>query len=862
MSPSVQPVTVPDRPSLDGLEAKWDRWWEDHGTYRFDRSKSRQDIFSIDTPPPTVSGSLHLGTVFGYVQFDSLARFWRMRGKEVFFPVGWDDNGLPTVRRVQNHYAVRCDPTLAYEGDGEPVPGAGARTPQPVSRRRFIELCHRLTAEDEQVFEQVFRDVGLSVSWDLVYTTISDRSRRVSQRAFLHNLARGEAYLSEAPTMWDVDLQTAVAQAEVEDRLTPGAYHRLRFGRPDGGAVELDTTRPELLAACVAVVVHPDDGRWRDLVGTEVITPLFGVAVPVVAHRLAEPDKGTGVAMICTFGDATDVMWWRELGLPLRSIVGRDGRLQTEPPPWIHGESATRAWEALAGKTTAEARAHIATLLEHSGALVGSPRPIHHEVRYYERGERPLEIVSSRQWYIRNGAHDDRRREALLEAGRSLQWHPEFMRIRYEHWVGGLNSDWLISRQQVFGIPIPVWYPLDEQGRVQYDRPIPAEEASLPVDPQSEPPPGYAESDRGQPGGFVGDPDVMDTWATSSLTPQIAGSWADDPDLFGRVFPMDLRPQGPEIIRTWLFTTVLRSQLEHGTLPWSDVSINGWILDADRKKMSKSKGNVVTPEALIREHGADGVRYWACSAAPGTDTAADPAQMRVGRRLAIKVLNASRFVLSLAQSAGLAHEGEVIEPLDQSMLAVLRSVVARATEAFEHYQYHQALEQAETFFWSFCDDYLELVKSRAYGGDHTDGRATDSARTSLALALSVQLRLLAPFLPFVTEEVWSWWQGGSIHRARWPDEHELAAAAGGDPDVLATLSQVLGEVRRAKTAGRHSLRFPVERLEIAGPPAHLHAIGAGQNDLVAAGNISQLVLREASEPAVAVVLASNPDQRA
>ncbi len=852
-----QPVAVPDRPSLDGLEAKWDRWWEEHGTYRFDRSKARQQIYSIDTPPPTVSGSLHLGTVFGYVQFDSVARFWRMRGKEVFFPVGWDDNGLPTVRRVQNHYGVRCDPTLPYEGDRDLGAESSAAAPRPVSRRRFIELCHQLTAEDEQVFEQVFRDVGLSVSWDLAYTTISERSRRVSQRAFLRNLARGEAYLSEAPTMWDVDLQTAVAQAEMEDRLTPGAYHRLRFGRPDGGAVEIDTTRPELLAACVAVVVHPDDDRWKDLVGSVVTTPVFGVEVPVVAHRLADPDKGTGVAMICTFGDATDVMWWRELGLPSRSIVGRDGRLQVERPDWLSGEAAAQAWAAIAGRSTVEARAEIAELLRRSGQLVGEPRPIHHEVRYYERGERPLEIVASRQWYIRNGARDEGRRAALLEAGRALRWHPEFMRVRYEHWVGGLNGDWLISRQQVFGIPIPVWFPLDEDGTVRYDRPIPADEASLPVDPQSEPPPGYAESDRGKPGGFVGDPDVMDTWATSSLTPQIAGSWEDDPDLFDRIFPMDLRPQGPEIIRTWLFTTVLRSQLEHGSLPWSDVSINGWILDADRKKMSKSKGNVVTPEGLIREHGADGVRYWACSAAPGTDTAADPAQMRVGRRLAIKVLNASRFVLSLAQDHLDGNTAVVTEAVDRSMLAGLASVVAGATEAFERYHYHQALEQAETFFWRFCDDYLELVKARAYGGGEVEERATASARAALALALSVQLRLLAPFLPFVTEEVWSWWQEGSVHRARWPEAEELAAAVG-DPGVLAAAAEVLGEVRRAKTAGRRSLRFPVARLEVAGPPTRLEALRAGRADLAAAGNVAELVLREAAEPAIDVVLAEDP----
>jgi valyl-tRNA synthetase len=847
--------TVPERPSLEGLEAKWDAAWEAAGTYRFDRTKGRADVYAIDTPPPTVSGSLHLGTVFGYVQFDAIARFWRMRGKEVFFPVGWDDNGLPTERRVQNHYGVRCDPTLPYDPGARLEPEADAR--RPVPRRTFVELCQALTAEDERTFEQVFRDVGLSVAWELTYTTINDRSRRTAQRAFLRNLARDEAYASEAPTMWDVDFQTAVAQAETEDRPTAGAYHRLSFRREEGGGVEIDTTRPELLAACVAVVVHPDDARWRDLVGADVTTPLFGVQVPVVAHALADPEKGTGAAMVCTFGDSTDVTWWRELELPLRSVVQRDGRLQTERPEWLTSEPAARAWDALAGQTTKAARARTAELLAATGELIGEPRPIEHEVKYYERGDRPLEIVTSRKWYIRNGARDPDRRQALLDAGRALAWHPDFMRVRYEHWVGGLNGDWLVSRQRYFGVPFPLWYPVGADGAVEHDAPIVADEASLPVDPQSEAPPGYPESERGRPGGFVGDPDVMDTWATSSLSPQIAGAWADDPDLFSRTFPMDLRPQGPEIIRTWLFSTVLRSQLEHGTLPWSNVSINGWILDPDRKKMSKSKGNVVTPAALVEEHGADGLRYWACSGAPGTDTAVDPAQMRVGRRLAIKVLNASKFVLSMAAAGG----GEVTEPLDRAMLARLGSVVAAATEAFQTYEYSHALERTETFFWSFCDDYLELVKSRAYGEEDGAPTPTQSARAALALALSIQLRLLAPFLPFVTEEVWSWWQEGSIHRAGWPAATELPSP-GGDPAVLDAVAGALAAVRRTKTAEKRSLRAPVARLEVVDTSDRLAAIRAAERDLRQAGNVAELVLVEGAPAAPVVTLAPAEDDRA
>ncbi len=862
-------MTMPEKPSLDGLEAKWADRWESQRTYAFDRNRTRPEIYSIDTPPPTVSGSLHLGTVFGYVQVDALARYHRMRGREVFYPIGWDDNGLPTERRVQNHFGVVCDPAIGYEAGLTnrivAAGGAGGSGRTPVSRANFVELCHVLTAIDERGFEDVFRMVGLSVDWSLKYATIDDRARRVAQRAFLRNVARGEAYAGEAPTLWDVDFRTAVAQAELEDREMPGAYHKIAFGRPDGGVVEVETTRPELLPACVALVAHPDDARYAPLFGSQVTTPLFGVSVPVLAHRLAAPDKGTGIAMICTFGDTTDVIWWRELGLPIRSVIRRDGRLLAETPDWlVRGD----AWQSLAGKTLKQAQAAIVEALAQSGELLAEPRPITHPVKFYEKGDRPLEIVTSRQWYIRNGARDAALREAMAERGRQIEWHPGFMRVRYEHWVEGLNSDWLISRQRYFGVPFPVWYPVGTDGEPAWDEPILADSDALPVDPQASPPPGFDEAQRGRPGGFVGDPDVMDTWATSSLTPQIAGGWIDDGDLFGRVYPMDLRPQGPEIIRTWLFSTALRSELEHGALPWRHAFINGWILDPDRKKMSKSKGNVVTPGDLVARHGADGVRYWAASAGPGTDTAADEGQMKIGRRLANKILNASRFVLGLGTeiSAGAGPENgrpggpaagrlrpeAVTVPVDRAMLSQLAAVVEAATADFDGYQYHQALERIEKFFWDFCADYLELVKVRGY----SDGPGAESARAALAIGLEVQLRLFAPFLPFVTEEVWSWWRPGSVHRAPWPDAADLAAAtAGADPEVLTVAASVLAEVRKAKSTQKLSLRTEVLRLTVLDAPGGLAALRVAEDDLRAAGVVTDLVLGESDERSVTVELA-------
>ncbi len=832
---------VPDKPSLDGLEAKWSERWERDLTYRFDRTKTRAEIYSIDTPPPTVSGSLHMGSVFGYVQTDSIARYSRMRGKEVFYPMGWDDNGVPTERRVENYYGVRCDPSLPYDPAFTP-PDKPGKDHLRISRRNFIELCHALTAEDEQVFEKLWRTVGLSVDWSLTYATIGDHARKVAQRAFLRNLERGEAYSSEAPTLWDTRFRMAVAQAELEDHDVAGAYHRIAFHGADRDPVHIETTRPELLAACVAVVAHPDDERYRPLFGTTVTTPLFEVDVPVLAHPLADPEKGSGIAMICTFGDTTDVTWWRELDLPVRSILDRAGRIQADPPAGLDSERGQKAYAELAGKTVKQAQSRIVELLSEAGDLVGEPRPIVHAVKFFEKGDAPLEIVTSRQWYIRNGGRDPALRDRMLEVGRQLSWHPPSMRSRYESWVQGLNGDWLISRQRFFGVPIPLWYRIDESGALDHDHPLIPGDQQLPIDPSSEVPDGYDESHRGQPGGFAGDPDVMDTWATSSLTPQIATGWGEDEDLFARTFPMDLRPQGPEIIRTWLFSTALRSQLEHGDLPWRHTTINGWVLDPDRKKMSKSKGNVVTPMPLLDEFGGDAIRYWAANGAPGTDTAADPGQMKVGRRLAIKLLNASKFVLGLGPIPADAPT-VVANPLDRAMLARLAGVVNAATAAFDDYNYTRAIERSESFFWSFCDDYLELVKTRAYG----DGEGAASARAALAIALSVQLRLLAPFLAFVAEEVWSWWQEGSVHRAAWPTAAELGpSAAGGDPDVFAVAADVLGEIRKAKSDAKKSMRADVTSVVVTAGVPDLAALRESRGDVEAAGRVAELTLVEAT----------------
>jgi valyl-tRNA synthetase len=838
---------LPERPSLDGLEAKWSQQWESDGIYHFDRTKDRSEVYSIDTPPPTVSGSLHTGHVFSYSQTDMMARFQRMRGKAVFYPIGWDDNGLATERRVQNYYGVRCDPTQPFQPDYEP-PSKPPDPATPISRPNFVELCRRLTAEDEQIFEDTHRRLGLSYDWRTQYTTIGELARRTSQVAFLRMLSRDEVYRNEAPTLWDVDFRTAVAQAELEDREQQGAYYRIAFARAAGGgpAIEIETTRPELVPACVALVAHPSDDRYRSLLGTEAVTPLFGVRVPVLAHHLADPEKGSGIAMICTFGDTTDVTWWRELSLPTRTIVQRDGRLGDAPfgePGWESDdpERARMAYAELQGKNLKQAQRRIVELLTESHDVIGEPRAITHAVKFYERGDRPLEIVSSPQWYVRTMAM----RERLLERGRELHWHPEFMRARYESWVEGLTGDWNISRQRFFGVPFPIWYRLDEAGEVLPDELLLAPVDRLPIDPSTDTPEGFTEAQRGEPLGFLGDPDVMDTWATSSLTPQIAGRWLDDPDLFARVFPADLRPQAHEIIRTWLFSTIVRSELEHHVLPWRHAAISGWILDPDRKKMAKSKGNVVVPTEPIDRHGTDAVRYWAASARLGVDTAYDEQQMKVGRRLAIKILNVSRFVLArlgdTEPPAAATATAKVTAPVDAAMLASLATVVEEATAAFERYDHARALEVTESFFWSYCDDYVELVKARAYG-EATDPGAAASAQTALGASLGVLLRCFGPFLPYCTEETWSWWHEGSIHRAPWPLARELLeiVGPGARPELLGAVSDVLGSIRRVKSEAHRSMRAPVVSCTVIGPAQLVELLELARHDLTQAGTISEL----------------------
>lgn len=836
-------MEIPQKYDPKEGEQRWLAYWKEGGVYAYDPSRGRDETFVVDTPPPTVSGSLHVGHLFSYSHQDFIVRYQRMRGKNIFFPIGWDDNGLPTERRVQNLYNVRCEPHQHHDPDLKVERGAKG-DPTPISRPDFIDLCEEVTKEDEEAFRHLWTRLGLSYDWSQEYATIDKHCRTVSQYSFVELLKKGEIYQAERPVMWDVDFRTAIAQAEITEKELPSAFHFLRFGVENGDRdhIVIATTRPELLASCVAVLAHPDDERYKPLFGKRAITPLFRVPVPIMPDPQANPEKGTGIVMVCTFGDQTDVEWWERFNLPLRQTIGRDGRMMPVTfgaDGWdsLDPDTANAVYAQMVGQYVKKAQQTIVAIAEETEGVIDRPREaISHAVKFFEKGDRPLELIPTRQWYTK--IMD--KKEALVAQGRKIQWHPEFMEKRYETWVEGLNQDWCLSRQRYFGVPIPVWFRVGDDGRTRHDQPLLPELDALPVDPLDDAPPGYAEDQRDQPGGFTGDPDVLDTWATSSLTPQIATKWFKDETRHGNLFPMDIRPQSHEIIRTWAFYTIVKAYLHQNEIPWRNVVISGWILDPDRKKMSKSQGNVVTPEPLLDQFGADAVRYWAARARLGVDTAYDEQVFNVGKRLCTKLFNASKFAIgrfSLVDAALLGPD-KITAESDRAVIAELRPLIQRATEAFDAFDYAQALSLVEGFFWStFCDNYLELAKSRTYDEDVTEGRL--SAASTLRLVHRALVRMLAPYLPFLAEDIWHWVYSGdadmadSVHRSPWPSLEEFAAIpAPTNADTYAATLAVLDVVRKAKADANLSMRAPVKKVTVTAEPKIIEALKAVAGDII------------------------------
>ena len=828
--------------------------WEDNKIY-YGIDLDNKKLFSIDTPPPTASGYLHIGHVFSYSHQDIIARFKRMNGFEIFYPMGWDDNGLPTERRVQDYFNVRCDPDeKSVENIQEFVEKIDKKSnPVKVSRKNFIELCHIVTTEDEKVFKDLFMKIGLSVDWDQEYATIQDIPREIAQRSFIDLYKKGNVYNVQSPSLWDPEFQTAVAQAEIEDREVPGAYHDIEFETSDGSSFVISTTRPELLAACVGIATHPDDKRFKNLIGKTAITPLFEVEVPIFSSELVDKDKGTGILMVCTFGDNVDVQWWKEEKLETRIIVNKFGRLKevdfnSQNFKSKKPKKANDFYKMIEGKNLKQAKKIIVEMLSeplnfnNKAALVSQPREIMHSVRFYERSKTPLEILSTRQWFVK--LLD--KKKMLLEKSKQIEWHPTFMSKRFENWTENLNMDWCISRQRFFGVPFPIWYKLDENLKPDYDNPLFPDESELPVDPSEDTPKEFDENQRGKPNGFIGEKDVFDTWFTSSMTPQIGGKWGTGEDFFDKILPYDIRPQSHEIIRTWAFYTVVKSALHHNEIPWKNVIISGWVLDPDKKKMSKSKGNVVVPNDLIEQYGADAVRYWSANARLGADTANDEQVFKVGKKLVVKIFNASKFVLNNFHKIDVLDKSNIKNPLDKSLVFIFNNYLEKITESLNKYQFAEALNLTEDFFWNyFTDNYIELVKNRRLNGSSVDSL---SASTTLILILENVLKLFAPFVPMITDEIWltMYPDKKSIHLQKWPQkiDVDLNNISSHEFEVA---KESIASIRKEKTSNEIGLGKEVEKITITVNKEKIEALNQVLGDVQDAARANNLVINSSEE---------------
>ncbi len=784
-------------------EQKWQEHWVKEGIYAFDE-KGAAPVFSVDTPPPTVSGKMHMGHAFSYSHQDFVIRYHRMLGKNVFYPWGFDDNGLATERFVEQRCKVRA-------------------TEMP--RRAFRELCLRETIDAEKEMVKSWQAIGLSAEWDRNYRTIDDRCISASQRSFIDIYKMGREYRKESPTIWCPECRTAIAQVELEDRELASTFNDIVFMLPDKKEALIATTRPELLPACVAIFVHPADPRYVRLVGQNAQVPLFGHEVPIMADERADPEKGTGMVMCCTFGDQTDMEWWKAHHLPLKIALTTDGKLNSLAGPY-------------AGKPIKEARALIIEDLRKAGFL-RDQRPITHPVNVHERCGTEIEFLVTKQWFIR---YLDMK-EKLIEAGRSIRWHPEHMRSRYENWIQGLQWDWCISRQRYSGVPFPVWY------CAKCDEPLIASEEQLPVDPLVDRPLG--ECPKCGSRDSVPEVDILDTWATSSLTPMIALGWNSDKDLFTRLYPMSLRPQAHDIITFWLFNTVVKGLFHTGSVPWEHAMISGWALDSHGKKMSKSRGNVVEPLLMVTKYSADCLRYWAASSKLGEDLPFQEKEFVAGKKFATKLWNASRFVLGHLQRE--RHSEVVPTTVDRWLLSRLQELITVNTASFDAFDYSHVKADTENFFWHvFCDHYLEVVKDRLYNTTAYSKDERDSALMTLHVALLSLLKMLAPIVPHITEEVYQLHFAAlegkkSIHVARWPVPRKEWM----DEDAERTgdlLAEVVSAVRKHKSERSLSLGAPIDGLSVLCSEEDRRRLESVQKDLLAVTKAKRLdFLREKRE---------------
>ncbi|AFC70166.1 valine--tRNA ligase [Rickettsia amblyommatis] len=762
-------------------EKKWQQIWQEKQIYAYNPNVAKEETYVIDTPPPTVSGQLHIGHVYSYTQTDFIVRFQRMMGKNIFYPMGFDDNGLPTERLVEQQKQIK-----AYNMD----------------RSEFIKICEEVVESKEEKFRSLFNQIALSVDWSLEYQTISPLSRKISQMSFLDLVQKEEIYRANQPILWDPVDGTALAQADIEDKEKTSFMNYITFKTEQGDPLTIATTRPELLPACVAVFYHPDDGRYKHLAGKSAITPLFNEKVPLLADPLVQQDKGTGLVMCCTFGDQTDITWWKTHNLPLKTIITKKGTIQHET--------------SIDGLKIKEARTKIIDILQEQELLI-KQEDITHTVKCAERSGAPLEILTIPQWFVKTISH----KEELLKRANELNWHPKNMKIRLENWINALSWDWCISRQRYFGVPFPVWYSkrVGEEGKILY-----ADVTQLPIDPLKDLPMGYSKEE------VEPDYDVMDTWATSSVAPQlsthgISDDFAVNQDRHDKLFPMDLRPQAHEIIRTWAFYTILKAHLHQNTLPWKNIMVSGWCLAEDRSKMSKSKGNVLVPEKLLEQYGSDVIRYWSANSKLGADTAYSEDVMKNGKRLVNKLWNAAKFVsIHFDKLKGedkkaslLDIKEKITNEFDKWMVNKLVELVKLATNELQNYEYANAMHLTEKFFWVvFCNNYLEISKTRSYDEENKNPQGQYSSILTLYHVMQTLLKLFAPFMPHITEELYQiLYSENSIHiKGSWVNYSDLNYEI--DAKGAEGLLEILDIVRKFKAEKNLSIKAPIKLLEVSG----------------------------------------------
>jgi len=744
-------------------------FWEKKKIYNFN-PENRGVVFAIDTPPPTISGKMHIGHAFSYSQQDFIARYHRMTGKNVFYPFGTDDNGLPTEKLVEKENNVKI-----FE----------------IERNDFVRLCQKTLKKISPDFIADWKRIGMSCDFNLYYSTISKEVQKLSQFYFIELYNRDRIYRKETPTLWCPQCQTAIAQAELEDREVESFFYYIKFKLEEGGEIIISTTRPELLSSCVAIFINPNDKRYKKLIGKFAIVPIFGQKVKIYPDKRVNPQKGSGIVMCCTFGDVTDIEWYFDFKLPLLVSIEKNGTMNEKAKQYK-------------GLKIKEARLKIIEDLEKK-KLVIKKIPIKHTVNTHERCGTEIEILNTAQWFIK---YLDLKKD-FLAIGKKMRWFPLHMRKRYENWVKGLKWDWCISRQRYFGIPIPVWY------CKKCGTPILANKKDLPVDPLNQKPKKSCLCGSKE---FIGEKDVLDTWATSSLTPQIAASLIKNKKLKKKLFPMALRPQAHDIINFWLFYTVVRSKIHFNNIPWKDIMISGFVLDSKGEKMSKSKGNVVSPQEIIKIYGADVLRHWSAKGGLGEDLRWNEEELKASKRTIIKLWNASRFCSLHIKKFKPKNIPKKLEDEDKWILTLLQETIKKYCGYFEKYEFKKAREEIDYFFWkNFCDNYLEIVKTRIYDKNYPQ-QSKNSAKFTLYYCLFSIIKLYAPFIPFITEKIYleifsKKEKEESLHNLRLPKiSKDLIFQK--EKNNFNLVIEIISAIRKYKSENQLSLKSEIKKIII------------------------------------------------